>query len=103
MAKMKPKTLFGEKYQEILERASVRSVLESYGLSVNKNKTICPFHTDHDPSLSITKDDKIWNCFVCGEKGNAITFVQKYEEKVLGNTKFETLCAVRSFVTSAAF
>lgn len=57
MAKMKPKTLFGEKYQEILERASVRSVLESYGLSVNKNKTICPFHTDHDPSLSITKDE----------------------------------------------
>lgn len=95
MAKMKPKTLFGEKYQEILERASVRSVLESYGLSVNKNKTICPFHTDHDPSLSITKDDKIWNCFVCGEKGNAITFVQKYEEKVLGNTKFETLDAMK--------
>lgn len=95
MAKTKPKTLFGEKYQEILEKASVRAVLESYGLSVHKNKTICPFHTDHDPSLSITKDDKIWNCFVCGEKGNAITFVQKYEEKVLGNTKFETLDAMK--------
>ncbi len=95
MAKTKPKTLFGQKYQEILEQASVRMVLESYGLSVNKNKTICPFHTDHDPSLSITKDDKIWNCFVCGEKGNAITFVQKYEEKVLGNTKFETLDAMK--------
>lgn len=95
MAKTKPKTLFGEKYQEILEQASVRAVLESYGLSVVRNKTICPFHTDHDPSLSITKDDKIWNCFVCGEKGNAITFVQKYEEKVLGNTKFETLDAMK--------
>ena len=45
--------------------------------------------------MSITKDDKIWNCFVCGEKGNAITFVQKYEEKVLGNTKFETLDAMK--------
>lgn len=95
MAKTKPKSLFGEKYQEILEQASVRAVLESYGFSVVKNKTICPFHTDHDPSLSITKDDKIWNCFVCGEKGNAITFVQKYEDKVLGNTKFETLDAMK--------
>lgn len=42
-------------------------------------KCVCPFHDDHDPSLSISQDKQIFNCFVCGTGGNAFTFVQKYE------------------------
>ncbi len=42
-------------------------------------KCVCPFHDDHDPSLSISQDKQIFHCFVCGTGGNAFTFVQKYE------------------------
>ena len=42
-------------------------------------KCVCPFHDDHDPSLSISQDKQIFNCFVCGTGGNVFTFVQKYE------------------------
>lgn len=41
---------------------------------------LCPFHTDHNPSLSISPKKKIWKCFVCGEKGDAISFIQKYKK-----------------------
>ena len=76
-------------YQEIANQASVLSVIESYGLSVTKQgksfKAICPFHEDSNPSLSIHPNDKIWKCFVCGEGGNAVSFVYKYEKEILGN------------------
>ncbi len=84
-------SMFQQKYQMIINQASVREVMEEYGLKIVKKgkdfKTVCPFHDDHDPSLSI-RDDKIWKCFVCNESGNAISFVQKYENKVLGNRNF---------------
>lgn len=42
-------------------------------------KAVCPFHNDHDPSLTITPEKKIYKCFVCGNGGNVFTFVQNYE------------------------
>ena len=48
-------------------------------ISLNdKNKALCPFHDDHSPSFSVQKDKQIYKCFSCGESGNVITFVQKY-------------------------
>lgn len=38
---------------------------------------LCPFHEDKDPSLSVNVETGLFNCFGCGEKGNAIQFVQK--------------------------
>lgn len=38
----------------------------------------CPFHDDHDPSLSINVEKQIYHCFVCGHGGNSIRFVQEY-------------------------
>lgn len=91
-----------QKYQEIVQMASVKEVIESYGLTLIKKgkdyKTACPFHNDHDPSLSIRSDDKVWKCFVCNEGGNAITFVQKYESKVLGNRNFTIFDAMKKVV-----
>lgn len=56
-------TLFQQKYRQILNEASVKEVIESYGLTLTKKgkdyKTSCPFHDDHDPSLSIRSDDKV--------------------------------------------
>ena len=38
---------------------------------------LCPFHHEKTPSFSVEPERKIYNCFSCGEKGNAITFLQK--------------------------
>lgn len=46
----------------------------------NSYKAICPFHDDHDPSLSISKSRQIYKCFVCQKGGNVFTFVQEYEK-----------------------
>jgi DNA primase len=41
--------------------------------------TTCPFHDDHNPSLSVSPERQIFKCFVCGEGGNVFQFVSKYE------------------------
>ena len=41
---------------------------------------ICPFHDDHNPSLSISEEKQIYTCFVCGASGNVFNFVKDYEK-----------------------
>lgn len=41
---------------------------------------LCPFHADKDtPSLSISADKGVYNCFGCGARGDALTFVQQHQ------------------------
>ena len=40
---------------------------------------ICPFHDDHHPSMSISREKQIYKCYSCGNGGNVITFVMNYE------------------------
>lgn len=58
----------------------VISHYESVQKSGKNYKCICPFHDDHDPSLTISPDLQIYKCFVCGNGGNVFTFVQNYEK-----------------------
>jgi DNA primase len=41
---------------------------------------LCPFHTEKDPSFTVTPDKQIFYCFGCGEGGNVISFLMKYEK-----------------------
>ncbi len=41
---------------------------------------LCPFHADSNPSLSINGEKKIFKCFVCGEGGDVVSFVSKFEK-----------------------
>jgi len=43
----------------------------------SKAMALCPFHPDKNPSLSLDLDRGIFNCFACGEKGNALHFIMK--------------------------
>lgn len=42
-------------------------------------KGLCPFHNEKTPSFFVNKEKHLFNCFGCGEKGNAVTFLQKYK------------------------
>ena len=66
----------------IRQQADIVDVMSRYITLEKKGKdykAICPFHDDHDPSLSISTDKQIFKCFVCGTGGNVFTFVQKIE------------------------
>ena len=77
----------------IRQQADIVDVMSRYITLEKKGKdykAICPFHDDHDPSLSISTDKQIFKCFVCGTGGNVFTFVQKIE-----NISFlEAVCKV---------
>lgn len=40
---------------------------------------LCPFHDDHNASFGADLQTGQYNCFACGEKGNAVTFLAKIE------------------------
>lgn len=71
-----------ELVEEIKSRADIVDIISSY-ISVSKKGrnyfAICPFHDDHNPSLSINKEKNIFKCFVCGASGDVFGFVSKYE------------------------
>lgn len=71
-----------EVIDNIRNRVDIVDVISHYIPLSRKGKSfkcVCPFHDDHDPSLSVSQDKQIFNCFVCGTGGNVFTFVQKYE------------------------
>ena len=81
----------------IRQQADIVDVMSRYITLEKKGKdykAICPFHDDHDPSLSIPTDKQIFKCFVCGTGGNVFTFVQKIE-----NISFlEAVCKVAELI-----
>lgn len=40
---------------------------------------LCPFHNEKTPSFSVSESKQIFKCFGCGESGNVVTFLMKYE------------------------
>lgn len=65
----------------INSRADIVKTISSF-LKIEKKGanyvTICPFHQDTNPSLSISPSRQIFKCFVCGVGGNSASFVMKY-------------------------
>ncbi len=84
-----------EQIEEIKKKTNIVEVISSYIPLTKKGRNyfgLCPFHDDHSPSMSVSPEKGIYTCFVCGAKGNAISFVMNYENlnyveslKVLGN------------------
>lgn len=72
-------------YDQVLSKVKIRDVISYYNIPIIKNKIVCPFHDDHEPSMSIDDKRNIAKCFSCGEGGNPITFIYKYEQKVNHN------------------
>lgn len=72
-----------EVINEVRNSASITEVIGHYIPLIKKGKgftALCPFHDDHDPSLSISEDKQIYKCFVCGNGGNVFNFVKNYKK-----------------------
>ena len=72
-----------EVINDIRSSADIVDVIGHYIPLIKKGKgysALCPFHDDHDPSLSISQDKQIYKCFVCGNGGNVFTFVSNYKK-----------------------
>ncbi len=73
-----------EELKERLKReVSIQRLAEARGIKlVRKGKSLmglCPFHEDHNPSLSIDPAENRWHCFGCGQKGDVIEWVMRAE------------------------
>lgn len=71
-----------EDINNIRNRANIVDIISSYINIEPKGKNffgVCPFHDDHNPSLSVSPEKQIYTCFVCGESGNVFNFVSKFE------------------------
>ena len=72
-----------ETISDIQKRVNIVDVISKYLPITKRGKNyfaICPFHDDHNPSMSISEEKQIYTCFVCGASGNVFTFVQNYEK-----------------------
>ena len=64
-------------FEQVGDRIKMRDVISLYIARTDKGvgRIPCPFHNGKDRNLSYSPD--LWQCWVCGEKGNTITFVAK--------------------------
>lgn len=65
-------------------RADIVAVVESYNIQLEKAgpeyRALCPFHSERSPSFTVTPTKGRYHCFGCGANGDAIQFVQDYEQ-----------------------
>lgn len=73
--------LSAEKINEIRQSVDIVDVIGNY-LSLQKKGrnyvSLCPFHDDSRPSMSISPERQIYMCFVCHNGGNVFTFLKNY-------------------------
>lgn len=66
----------------LLSKVDIVSVIDRF-VPLKKSgaefEACCPFHTEDTPSFKVNPTKQIFHCFGCGEGGDAIKFVQKYQ------------------------
>lgn len=71
-----------DEIKNIRNSANIVDIISSYINLEPHGKNyfgICPFHNDHNPSMSVSSEKQIYTCFVCGASGNVFNFVENYE------------------------
>lgn len=69
--------------EEIKARTDLEDLIAGYGIQIKRAggscKACCPFHHEKTPSFNINAARGFYHCFGCGESGDAIKFVMRYE------------------------
>ncbi len=71
-----------EQINDIRSSVDIIDVVSKYVTLTQRGKNffgVCPFHDDHSPSMSVSKEKQIYTCFSCGATGNVFKFVMDYE------------------------
>ena len=74
--------LTSQQINQIRESVDIVDIIGSYLPLVAKGTNffgVCPFHDDHSPSMSVSRQKQIYRCFSCGAGGNVFSFVMGYE------------------------
>lgn len=76
--------MFGlTKTDRIKKSHPIIQVIRSYGIDLKENGqgylAKCPFHADKEPSLRVTPEKALFNCFGCDAGGSVIDFVSRIE------------------------
>jgi DNA primase len=61
---------------DLVELIGSRVPLKKHG---REYKACCPFHGEKTPSFTVVPDKNFYHCFGCGEHGNALGFLMKYD------------------------
>ena len=73
-----------EKIEAIKHGVDLAALVESRGIALKRNGKgffgLCPFHDDKNPSLSIDPEENLFQCFGCGAAGDAIRFVELFDQ-----------------------
>ncbi len=79
---MSNSTFTPEWKDELKSRSDIVSTVSKYLKLERKGKNywgLCPFHYEKTPSFCVNEVDQFFKCFGCGESGDVITFVRKFE------------------------
>ena len=74
-----------ERIEAVKRSVDLVALVKSRGIDLKKNgkgyNGHCPFHEDHkSPSLSVTPEKNLWQCFGCNTGGDAIRFVELFDK-----------------------
>lgn len=67
---------------DVRAQADIVEIIKDYIPLTSRGKNyfgVCPFHQDHSPSMSVSKEKQMFKCFSCGAAGNVFKFVSDFE------------------------
>ena len=69
--------------EEIKSRIDIVSLVSRYISLQRKGRyywACCPFHYEKTPSFVVNQEEHFYHCYGCGENGDVITFLMKYDK-----------------------
>ncbi len=69
-----------EVIQKVRDTANIREIVEEYVPLRKAGRNwvgLCPFHSENDPSFTVSEEKQLFHCFGCNEGGDIFRFLMK--------------------------
>ena len=74
-----------DKIRDVIDRTNIVEIVKRHvelkRAGTGSWKGLCPFHGEKTPSFHVNEARQYFYCFGCHEKGDAITFLTKIEQR----------------------